>query len=172
MTRLAWHEKRDEIQKATPGVTAAAFVYRFQRRQFETEFGDKYRRPGAMSRLLMFFVKIVPKVGPLRSLSFKPLTPEEERLFVTSAERARTNYLALLRQTRAGGAMLANTDFDTGKLPTRGVNTLADSTYDALTKRLASGDVVAVSASLRRELARFYGRDPLSTVASSTVPAR
>jgi hypothetical protein len=172
MTRLAWHEKRDEIQKATPGVSAAAFVYRFERREFEEEFGNKYRRPGFLSRVLMFFVKVLPKVGPFRSLAFRPLTPEGEHLFVLSAERARADYLAMLRDVRNGRRALANTDFDTGKRPTRGVNDLADKTYVELTKRLVSGDSNAISPDLRRELARFYGRDPFSSVPTTVTQSR
>jgi hypothetical protein len=124
-----------------------------------------------LSRVLMFFVKIMPKVGPLRSFAFKPLTPEGERLFVQSAERARTDYLTMLREVRGGRPALANTDFDTGKRPTRGVNALADKTYDELAKRLASGDGGVVSPELRRELARFFGRDPLASPPTSVTQA-
>jgi hypothetical protein len=40
---------------------------------------------------------------------------------------------------KEGRLCLADTDFDTGKLPERGVNRLADKTYAEWQKRLAKG---------------------------------
>jgi hypothetical protein len=137
MTRVAWKEKREEIEKASPGVTAGAFVYRLQRREFEQQFGVNYREPGWFSKFLALVIRVLPKIGPLRALAFKPLTPEAERLFVESAERARIAYVASLRQVRARRLMLANTDFDTGKAVRPGVNPLADETVTELAKRRA-----------------------------------
>src|SRR5512139_1021978 len=99
-TQIAWQQKRQEIEQASPKVTRASFIYRLPRQQFEAEFGTGYRRPGLLPRVLSFFVTILPKVGPLRSLGFKPLTPEAERLFLESADRARERYLGLLAAAR------------------------------------------------------------------------
>jgi hypothetical protein len=137
MTRIAWKEKRDDILKANPGATQATFVYRLQRRDFEKQFGTKYRKPGVLSRFLALVIRVLPKVGPLRALAFKPLTPEAERLFVDSFNQARMRFVTSIRDARARRLMLANTDFDTGMPVMPGANRLADETAAELAKRLA-----------------------------------
>ena len=82
LTRVAWREKRDEIEKRTPGATEQAFVYALSPRDYEQKFGKDYRKPGLFTRVLAFVLKILPKVGPMRPLAFEPLTPEAEALFV------------------------------------------------------------------------------------------
>ena len=81
MTRIAWRDKRDEIEQRTPGVTESAFVYGYTPADYDREFGTKYRKPGFLARTLAFLLKMVPKIGPFRPLAFEPLTPEVEQLF-------------------------------------------------------------------------------------------
>lgn len=157
MTRLAWREHHDAIEQLTPGVQRAAFVYRFDRARYEQEFGNGYRRPGVLSRMLAFIIKIVPKVGPLRVLAFKPLTPEAERLFIESTERTRQRYRALLTAAGRRRLELQDTDFDRGRIPMRGENSLADATYDELLKSHAAKKFAEAPPDLREALARYYG---------------
>lgn len=156
MTRLAWREHRDEIEKVTPGVQGAAFIYRFDRASYEKEFGDTYRRPGLVSRVLAFIIKIVPKVGPLSVLAFRPLTPEAERLFLESTARTRERYRTLLRSAAGRRLTLPDTDFDVGKAPMRGENALADATYDDLLKSHAAKTFADAPTELREALVRYY----------------
>jgi len=128
LTRAAWRDKREEIERLTPGVQQSAFVYRYSRQQFEREFGGDYRRPGFFARFLAFVYRLLPKIGPLRPLSFKTPTPEAERLFADSFKDTRARYGAALDQVRRGRLNLANTDFDTGKPRAFGEYALADET--------------------------------------------
>jgi hypothetical protein len=158
LTRIAWREKRDEIEKATPGASEETFVYVLSRGDYEREYGDKYRKPGFFSRMLAFIVKILPKFGPLRPLAFEPLTPEAEQLFLESVNTSRVRYRTFLEALRDRSLNLTNTDFDTGRSPVPGQNRLADETYADLLHRLARRDFAGASPELRRDLADFLSR--------------
>jgi len=156
LTRVAWREKRDEIEKRTPGATEHAFVYTLPRREYEQKFGKDYRKPGLFIRVLAVVLKILPKVGPMRPLAFEPLTPDAEALFKTSMATARDRYRASLRSLRTGRLSLANADFDTGRPSSIGVNRLADETYADLLHRLAQRHPGDVPPPLRRDLTEFF----------------
>jgi hypothetical protein len=155
LTRIAWREKRDEIEKRTPGVTEQQFVYTLTRRDYEREFGNKYRKPGLCARVLAFVLRIVPKIGPMRPLAFQPLTPDVDRLFIESVNAARARYKSLLQALRGGKRGLPNTDFETGRAPTLGENRLADETYADLLHELAD-DTADVPPALRGALKDFF----------------
>jgi len=158
LTRIAWRDKRKEIEESTPGTNAEAFVYAYSPVDYDRDFGTKYRKPGVMARMLAFFLKVVPKVGPFRPLSFEPLSPEAERLFMDSEKAAQERYRVALRALRNGSLALPNTDFDTGLPPARGVNRLADDTCADLLHRLANHDAEAVPPELQRYLDDFFAR--------------
>ena len=162
LTRIAWRDKREEIEQRTPGVTEQAFVFSLSPRDYEREFGTKYRKPGIFARILAFVLKILPKVGPLRPLAFEPLTTEAERLFLESVTAARTRYRALLQELRPA-LFSPNTDFDTGGPAAFGQNRLADETYADLLHKLARRNFADVSPELRRHLNGFF---------ASTSPSR
>jgi hypothetical protein len=156
MTRIAWREKRDEIEARTPGVDRGSFVFNLTGRQYDREFGTEYRKPGLLSRVLAFVIRIIPKVGPFRALAFEPLTPDAERLFTDSVRVAHARYRALLQELTKGNAALVNTDFDTGKPPRLGVNPLTDETYAELLDRLAGRESGAVPRPVRLHLAGYF----------------
>ena len=158
LTRIAWRDKRREIEEATPGTSAEAFVYTYSPGDYDRDFGTKYRKPGITARMLAFFLKVVPKVGPFRPLSFEPLSPEAEQLFMDSEKAAQERYRVALRALRNGSLVLPNTDFDTGLAPARGVNRLADDTCADLLHKLARRDFEDVPPELRRYLDDFFSR--------------
>jgi hypothetical protein len=155
MTQVAWEKKRDEIEKLTPNVQRNAFVYTYTRLQYEREFGTKYQRPGIFARFFVWVVRVIPKIGPFKTLAFKTPSPEAERLFTDSFKTARERYRTLLQNVRANRLDLRNTDFDTGQ-PTRlGEYKLADETYAELVSRLKKK--ADVPPAIRADIARFYG---------------
>jgi zinc dependent phospholipase C len=157
MTMLAWQDKHDDIVKRTPDVTREKFIYALAPQDYDREFGTTYRKPSFVSRLLAFVVKILPKIGPMRTLAFEPLNADAERLFVESGRLADARYVALLRAQRSGQTTLANTDFDTGHPPVLGQNALTDKTYADLLHKLTREKDAAPSLALCRDITGFFG---------------
>jgi hypothetical protein len=156
VTRIAWREKRDEILAATPDVTEQSFVYTMTRQQYEKEFGTTYRKPRFLVRLVVAIFKVIPKFGPFKPLAFEPLTQETERMFLDSYAASRDRYRELLRSLRQGNFSLNDTDLDTGRRPTRGVNELGDKTYMQWVSKLQHDEGEALPPALRRALATHY----------------
>jgi hypothetical protein len=160
ITRIAWRDKHEDIEKLLPGVAREKFILKMTREQYEKEFGSNYRKPGLLARFLAFLYKLLPKVGPLRKMEFKAPTPEAEALFVESVRDTRARYRASLDALGAGRLTLANTDFDTGKPSALGEYRLADDTYAELLDKLAHRKFAAVPDPLRKHIAAFYAAAP------------
>jgi hypothetical protein len=158
LTRAAWRDKHDEIAKLVPGATEEKFVYRYSRQDYEKDFGANYRKPGLLARFLGFLYRILPKIGPLKPLSFKAPTPEAEKLFSESLKETRDRYRAALASAGSGRLNVANTDFDTGKPSAFGEYKLADETYEELLKKLDDREFADVPAELRTNIKAFYAR--------------
>jgi hypothetical protein len=160
MTRVAWEDKQEEIQRVAPHVQRDAFVYAYTRQQYETTYGTMYRKPGMFAKFLAFVFKLLPKVGPMKPLAFTAPTPQAERLFTESFQTARGRYRDLLRDSRDGRVTLANTDFDTGRPARWGEYPLADRTYLDLLEKLTSSDDARITPGLRADLERFLASAP------------
>jgi hypothetical protein len=160
LTREAWKTKRDEIVKHTPGMEERAFLFAYSRADYETTYGSTYQKPGLVARILAFLYRFVPKIGPLKPLSIKALTPESEKLFEQSVALARQRFQAAVQQVRDGGLQLRNTDFDTGKPARHGEYRLADDTYAELLHRLAATDRSGSPGGIRQNVLMFYGPAP------------
>jgi hypothetical protein len=140
MTKVAWDMEKKELVRDRPGLTRRRFLYNISRASYEKEWNSHYQQPGVGARILAFVIRILPKFGPLRALSFKPPTTQTVTLFEDSFNRTLTLYRNLLTQAGEQHLALENRDFDTGA-PTRpGEYQLADETYSQLAIRLAQKD--------------------------------
>jgi hypothetical protein len=158
-TKVAWQLKKDEIVKAKPGTTKQKFLYNIKRSAYEKEWGRSYARPGIVARILAFLFRIIPKVGPFKSIAFKPPTAQTETMFMRSFNETVTFYRTSLQEERTGQLQLANTDFDTGRPTSAGEYSLADKTYAKLLRDLAKQGFKGVTPELRANLLAFY-QDP------------
>ena len=156
ITQTAWKTERDEIRELAPAVDENAFVFGYTKAQYEREFGTDYRKPGWFARFLAFLYRLLPKIGPLRPLSFKTPTPEAERLFTDSFRDTRARYARALDELREHRLDLPNTDFDTGRPSRVGEYELADRTYRELVKRLKKKHWDGAPPALRADIDRFY----------------
>ena len=156
ITRIAWRDKKEEIAKLTPAVKESGFIYTYSRRQYEHDFGATYKKPGFFVRFLAFIYKLLPKIGPLRPLSFKAPTPDAEAFFTTSLKETRSRYAAALEEVRDRRLVLANTDFDTGKASVYGEYSLSDETYCELLHRFADRRFAGVPPALRANITKYY----------------
>jgi len=157
MTKVAWSKKRDEIRKVIPGAKKETVVFNLRRQQYDKEFGADYEKPHGFARFLGWIYRLIPKIGPFRSLSFSVPTPEAERLFLDSFTATRQHFRQSLDALGAAHLNLVNADFDTGRPTKRGEYSLADDTYDELLGKLEDRQFANVSADLRSTLLAFYG---------------
>jgi Zinc dependent phospholipase C len=157
ITRVAWREKRDEILAANPGITERDFVFTMTPVDYEREYGTMYRKPGFFARIVVAIFKVLPKFGPFRPLAFTPLSGDTERMFLESFAASRDRFGVLLRSVREGRIAIDDTDLDTGKVPVRGTNALADRTYARLREQLARKKDVSIPPALRRALDEHDG---------------
>src|SRR5579863_1268378 len=165
MTRVALVSRRDEIVRDTPNFNEKQFLYHLSRASYQKEWGNGYRKPGFGTRVLAFFLKIVPKVGPFKALAFKVPTTQTEDMYVKSINKTVDEYGAQLREEKAGELKLADMDFDTGQPTRAGEYSLADKTYAHLLDDLAKHNFDQASPELRQNILSFYG-DPNAQVAT------
>ena len=156
MTRVAWQLKGDTVVKEIPGMTKKKFLYNLSRSSYEKDFGKGYQRPGIRTRLVAWVLKIVPKVGPFKSLAFRAPTPEVEKLFMTSFNATVDSYRVLLAKVSDSRMELVNQNFDTGKPTVAGEYLGADLAYDKLLDKLAGHKFAGVSADLRGNILDYY----------------
>lgn len=155
-TRVAWNLKQDEIQKDMPGVTRKKFLYNLSRASYEKEWGKDYQRPTASDKFLAFIIRILPKIGPLRILTFRAPTPEAQKLFENSFNTTVDQYRVLLSDLSKGQLQLVNDNFDVGEITPRGKYKLADKTCAELLDRLSKQHLAGVDQELRAQLLAFY----------------
>lgn len=156
ITKAAWRDQHEAIEKLVPGVERKSFVFSFPRKQYERTYGSHFTRPNWFARFLGFLYRLLPKIGPLKPLSFQTPTPHAETLFVDSLRDARARYRHSLEEVRGGTLKLRNTDFDTGQPTRHGEYALADDTYAKLTERLATKKFRTAPRAMVADLLDFY----------------
>jgi len=155
-TRIAWKLKEDQIKKDLPGITRQKFLYNLSRASYEKQWGKDYSKPGPRDAFLSFLYRILPKIGPLKVLTFRTPTPQTEKLFEESFNVTLDRYRAFLTELREGAVTLPNDNFDVGETTARGKYRLNDDTCAQLLDKLAEKDFADTSPALRAELLRFY----------------
>lgn len=165
MTRVALLAFKKQLVAETPNFNSRKFRYYLSRASYNREWGKGYRRPGFGTRVLAFFLKFVPKVGPFKALDFKIPTRTTEDLYVASVNRSLDNYKSLLSEVRKKDVRLPNTDFDTGRMTHAGEYALTDNTYAHLLDDLAKDNFIQASPELRENILAFYSDEkaPLAT---------
>ena len=153
------------IVKDTPNFDKKKFLYYLSRSNYEHEWGTVYRKPGLGTRILAFFLKLVPKVGPFKAVNFKIPTQQTEDMYIKSVNATVEDYTELLRQPVAATFELPNRDFDTGRETRAGEYVLTDKTYAELVDKLASKTTDPPDPALRDNLLQFYS-DPNAPVAT------
>jgi hypothetical protein len=167
MTRVALLARRKELVAETPNFNARKFRYYLSRAEYRHEWGKGYRKPGIGTRILAFFLKFVPKVGPFKALDFKIPTRRTEDLYIASVNRTVEDYKHLVAEEGKKDLHLTNTDFDTGRVTHAGEYDLSDKTYAKLLDGLAQHNFEHVTPDLRDNILAFYG-GPNASVPTET----
>jgi hypothetical protein len=172
LTDAAWRDKHDEIVKLTPAIDRSAFVFAYPRTAFEADYGRDYQRPGLFARFIGLLYRILPKVGPLKPLSFKAPTPEAAELFARSFRDATAKFRAEVKDLQDRRFEFRNTNFDTGRPSRFGDYSLADDTYGELLHRLSDRKFHGLPVALTRNILTFYGEGPGASVGDKKVRKR
>jgi len=157
MTRVALVARKQQIVRDTPNFQRKKFLYNLSRANYEKEWGKGYRKPGFGTRLLAWFLKIVPKVGPFNALAFKIPTTQGEDLYIQSVNSTVDSYRQMLQDTRVENLHLPNRDCDTGKETTAGEYSLTDKAYAKLLDELSERDFHQLTPELQENIVHFYG---------------
>jgi hypothetical protein len=156
MTRVALLARKQEIVRDTPNFHKRQFLYYLSRKSYEKEWGKGYRKPGAGTRVLAVFLRLVPKVGPFSALAFKiPSTPSED-MYINSVDLTVQDYGKLLHEARVEDLRLPNKDCDTGRDTQAGEYRLADKAYERLLRQLAKNNFEHLTPQLQNNVLEFY----------------
>jgi len=165
MTRVALLARKKELVAETPNFNSRKFRYYLSRANYQREWGKGYRSPGFGTRVLAFFLKFVPKVGPFKALDFKIPTQKTEDLYIASVNHTLDNDRDLLAEAGTKKLRLPNTDFDTGRMTHAGEYVLTDQSYAHLLDQLAQHNFEKITPELRENILSFYG-DPTAPIAT------
>ncbi len=156
ITKAAWSAKKNNIDKESHNATSNHFRYKMHRKQYDKQYGKGYKRPGFSAKLLSFFIRALPKVGPLKALRFKAPTPEAEKLFVQSFDTILLHYAFNLKRLHEGGIHEKDMDYDTGRPTSDCEYSLADETYCDWLFILEDDKFANVTSSIKQNIVNFF----------------
>jgi hypothetical protein len=158
--RAAWHYKRKEIRQTNKRARRREYLFKHNRREYEKEFGKEYNKPGFGARIFSYFIRVLPKIGPLKPFAFKLPTPEAQKFFRHSFQTVMAEYCTQVRRQPADTAKapltLVNTDFDTGHGTKLGEYGLADETYGEWLRKLADKKFERVTPGMKQNILAFF----------------
>jgi hypothetical protein len=162
--RAAWYSQRKQIWRASPTLRQRYRAYKKNPTEFKQENGDHFERPGFGARVLASIINLLPKIGPLRTYSFRVPTRDDSKLFHQSYSKALASYCTLASEqptdTAALAARLPNTNLDTGR-PTHPTDyVLTDETYAKLLRNLRKRKFKHLTPALKRNILAFYAAGP------------
>ena len=175
MTTVALLSYKDQIEKENPGFDRTKFLYRLNRTEFEKEYGKQYAHPGVGSRLLAYFISVMPKVGPFKVFRLQIPNADEQDLYLKSINGTVDKFNVYLKDVKppsdsAGSRAapkpenaqlqkapdLPEIDLDTGKPSQFGEYRLADRSYANLLNTLVHDPKQPMTPDVRQSLADFY----------------
>jgi Zinc dependent phospholipase C len=168
-TRIAWALKKHEIMKTVPSITKKKFLFNLSRASYEKNWGHEYLRPTLRERCAAFFIRLIPKIGPLKVLKLSRPTPETEHMFEAGFNAALARYKVLLGQVPTGQPDVQNNNFDTGEATPPGAYSMNDEAHAKLLEALAGQNFAGASPEVRAELLQFYA-DPGASYATKRRP--
>jgi hypothetical protein len=157
--------RKDEILKANPAANAHSFHYKMKRKAYIKEFGSSHTTGTLGQKLVAFLIRILPKVGPLKALTFKDPGPKGEETFIKSFDTVLVHYQGALSHLHKKPLELPDVDYDTGKPTYIGEYELADISYAKLIENLEESKFNNLTANLKRNIVNFY--DKADTAAMS-----
>ncbi|WP_026879970.1 zinc dependent phospholipase C family protein [Hymenobacter norwichensis] len=168
-SRAAWQSQKKEIRRLSPQARRREYVYNESEKKYRKLYGTGYQKPGTGARILSYFVRVLPKIGPLRPFAFKLPTPEAQELFKASFRNVMTGYCRFVEAeprdtTQMGTQPLPNTDFDTGKPTKVGEYELTDEAYGEWLRQLADKKFEGMTPPVRQNILAFFDSSAKSPI--------
>ena len=162
ITKSAWAAKKNAIRSSDSTVTASKFRFKMRQRNYNKIYGRSSSRPGMLSAAFSLFVKVLPKIGPLKVLKFKVPTPESEKYFDRSFDTVVHFFRADLDRLQYKTLQLADIDFDTGDKTTHCEYVLAEEAYQQLLETLQRSSFESSDEKLRENILEYYRQTTIS----------
>jgi len=160
-TRVAVINYEKQLKQEDSSYDRRKFIYRVDKASYRREYGNDYQKPGAGAEILAFFVRILPKIGPLKALNLRMPNAPSQQEFLKSMNTVVDHYTAYLQQLRLEPATpvtldLPDRNLDTGNPTESGKYRLADFTYAKLLAEIDKKPATPLPASLRANIIDFY----------------
>ncbi|PYX06569.1 MAG: hypothetical protein DMG88_17905 [Acidobacteria bacterium] len=162
MTQVALATRQHQNMPELNDQARKKFLYHLSRADYEKEFGAKYRRPGVFARILAFFLRVIPRLGPFKPLAYRDPTPQTEDLYFKSMNNVVERYSRMVQAAAGGGLNFPNRNLDTGDLTRPGDYELTDEAYAGLVRRLAKHHFANVTPALQANILDFFSNAPLN----------
>jgi len=146
-TRIAWAMKKDSIEKGSPAMVRRKFIYNISDAAYRKEWGADYEKPGIRDRIVAFLLRLLPPIGPLKTLKFKAPNAQAEDMFMKSFDSTLDQYRALLKTVDQPGFSVPNMNFDTAQPSRPGVYRLEDNATAQWTAKLQANGTGACPSS-------------------------
>ncbi len=171
MTRVALVNYGKQIQKDDPSFDRKKFLYRIKRADYEKEWGRDYQRPGFGSRTLAFFMRVLPKIGPLKALKLKMPDGDTQKTFDAGMNATVDHFKQTVTELQKNGLVtehfgLPDRDLDTGEPTKPGEYRLADFTYAKLLDEIVKHPETPIPPRLRAAVLGFYDAQGQNYVAA------
>lgn len=163
-TGIAWALYSQDIESLEPGVTSKQFVQVTSRADFAHEFGKAFLEPGYFVRLVGFVGNLLPSIGPLKRLPYKPLPQKVQQLYFRAFRNAYEEYLREVGAIAKDRAVLANLNLDTGRGSQFDRYPPADKTYVELLERNARKHFADMPKALADDMWAHF-RNPVPALA-------
>ena len=137
MTVVAFASYRKQIQQAAPSASKRTFIYRLRETEYEKQYGTDYQHLSFGGHILAFFIRLMPKVGPFRSLKVNIPTPQQQDLYLKAMNSTVDTYTRDLHEIHAAPAPLP--------IPTPQQAAAAQAAVDKLKKDAAQAEQKSAS---------------------------
>jgi hypothetical protein len=161
MTRVAAISYEKQIKQEDPSYARNKFIYRMDKASYRREFGADYQKPSAGTQMVAFFIRILPKIGPLKALRLHMPDADSQKQFLASVNQVVDRYNTSLEELRQDAPdsvslHLPDRNLDTGDATAPGKYRRTDFTYAKLLDEIEKHPDIAVPASLRMNVIAFY----------------
>jgi hypothetical protein len=166
ITQSAWLIHKNALRKQGSSVTDRSFRNRMYRINYYQDSGTTHKTPTFFLHLFSWFIRVVPKMGPLKALKIQPPGTIAETMFIHSFDTVSHYFNAAVPATAKDPFRFSNKDLDTGDDTHATEYELADKTYGELLLKLRKGRFRNLNNELRDNILGFYSHTSRSIQAA------